>query len=430
MRRLAFIIILSFIAGVGTWAVLHYTAPKRQQLWGADYSSTPGRTRTEDELWAEGIEKVKADRGEPVGAVEVPTELRHYSDTHWFLATQVAEIRKYNIQNSQDFIDLATMIQRGEMIALPAATEEYVLYGVGKNADSDAFTRYVDGHSIGLYNEAQLREEYTRLETSDSKIESEIVSLKRQMGSIKKRDRKKQAKFQKQISDQEKDLKSTQESKALLDQFYRDADRRQRLFADYQSLQTLAKDFRGRSYDIDDPSDRQAMKAAMLRSLRPEALKIMKEVAAAYHEKFDRPLPVSSLVRPEEYQHALHSVNANAILIDTPPHSTGLAFDIDYRYMSPAEQSFLMSELARMKNEGRIEVLRERNANYHVFAFINGTRPSDELITASLDEAQASKSVNETHHATKKPEKTKGKTQRAKSGNSKPKGKPKAKRRR
>src|SRR5439155_21210063 len=108
--------------------------------------------RTEDELWADGIEKVKADRGEPVGAVEVPPELRHYSDTHWFLATQVAEIRKYNIQNSQDFIDLATMIQRGEMIALPAATEEHIIYGVGKNADGDRkSTRLNSSHVASSY---------------------------------------------------------------------------------------------------------------------------------------------------------------------------------------------------------------------------------------------------------------------------------------
>ena len=77
------------------------------------------------------------------------------------------------------------------------------------------------------------------------------------------------------------------------------------------------------------------------------------------------------------------------MLIDTPPHSTGLAFDIDYRYMSGAEQNFLMTELARLKDEGRIEVLRERNANYHVFAFINGARPGDDLITASLQDAGA-----------------------------------------
>src|SRR5262249_22645164 len=59
---------------------------------------------------------------------------------------------------------------------------------------------------------------------------------------------------------------------------------------------------------------------------------------------------------------------------------------IDYRFMSIPEQNFIMTELARLKREGRIEVLRERAANFHVFAFLDGVRPSDELITASLDE--------------------------------------------
>jgi len=129
-------------------------------------------------------------------------------------------------------------------------------------------------------------------------------------------------------------------------------------------------------------------------------LKILEEVASSYHSQFDRPLPVSSLVRPEQYQHVLRRVNRNAVTIDTPPHSTGLAFDIDYRYMSAAEQTFLMADLARIKREGRIEVIRERNANYHVFAFVNGTRPSDDLITASLD--KATEDVKETHHSQEK----------------------------
>lgn len=69
--------------------------------------------------------------------------------------------------------------------------------------------------------------------------------------------------------------------------------------------------------------------------------------------------------------------------------------------MSGEEQNFLMMELARLKDEGRIEVIRERSANYHVFAFIDGKRPGDELITASLEEAGAP--VQEAHHATKQP---------------------------
>jgi hypothetical protein len=191
------------------------------------------------------------------------------------------------------------------------------------------------------------------------------------------------------------------------------------LFRDYESLKSLAKNFAGRTYDLDNPSDRQAMKVSFLRSLRPEAFKVLEEIATDYHRAFDRPLPVSSLIRPEQYQQALHKVNRNAVIIDTPPHSTGLAFDIDYRYMSAAEQSFLMTKLARMKDEGRIEVLRERSANYHLFAFIDGVRPNDELIKASLDEASAP--INEAHHPTKKTEKAKGKSQKAKNRNTKAK---------
>jgi hypothetical protein len=143
----------------------------------------------------------------------------------------------------------------------------------------------------------------------------------------------------------------------------------------------------------------------MLRSLRPQALKVLEEIAANYHQKFDRPLPVSSLIRPEEYQHALRKVNRNAVLIETPPHSTGLAFDIDYRYMSADEQNSIMADLARLEDAGRIEVIRESAANYHVFAFIDGARPPDELITASLEDAGAP--PKEANHATKEPAKKK-----------------------
>src|SRR6185503_10296845 len=87
----------------------------------------------------------------------------------------------------------------------------------------------------------------------------------------------------------------------------------------------------------------------------------------------------------------------------SPPHSTGLAFDIDYRYMSVAEQNFVMSELARIKNQGRIEVIRERNANFHVFAFLNGSRPSDDLVAASLEKAGAPPVEEEAHHKSAEP---------------------------
>jgi hypothetical protein len=154
-------------------------------------------------------------------------------------------------------------------------------------------------------------------------------------------------------------------------------------------------------------------------------LKILQEVAADYRRQFDRPLPVSSLVRPEQYQHTLRRYNRAATTIETPPHSTGLAFDIDYRYMSVAEQNFVMADLARLKDAGRIEVLRERNANFHVFAFIEGVRPADDLIAASLQDAgapppdeeenkeTADKKTDNQRMANKKAEKKPGRPKRA-----------------
>jgi hypothetical protein len=317
-------------------------------------------------------------------------------------------------------VELAVMIERGEMVPVPVVTDTYVLFGVGAKVDDDVFSRYEADHNIGLYDDSQLRATYTRIDGTRANLQSAIAKLKVQLNALGKHDRKQQSELQKQITARQQESSSNDEEKALLDQFYGQPDSRQRLFHDYESLQSLAKNFGARAYNIDNPSDRQAMKLSMLRSLRPQALKVLEEIAASYHQAFDRPLPVSSLVRPEQYQQVLHRVNRNAVLIDTPPHSTGLAFDIDYRYMSAAEQSFLMTELARMKDEGRIEVIRERSANYHVFAFIDGVRPSDELITASLDEATAP--VKEAHHLTNK-------TAKAKSKSRNPNGKAKRRRR-
>ncbi len=416
-RQFLLLIIASAAMAVGAWALLRFQALKRQALRRSDTSPSP---RTADpDLWTRSIERVKEDRGG--GAIEIPPELRHYEDRHWFLATQVAEVRKFNVQSCQDFVDLAAMIERGELISLPAVTDTYILFGVGARADAGAFSRYVDDQNIDLYDEAELLDAYERLDSERAKLQTEISSLQTQLAAQKSSARKKQPELQKGIAAREEELKTNDEEKALLDRAYGQPESRQRLLKDYESLRTLARDFGGQSYNLDDSSDRQAMKIHMLSSLRPEALKILEAVAHDYHDKFDRPLPVSSLVRPEQYQQVLRKVNRNAVLIDTPPHSTGLAFDIDYRYMSGAEQTFLMMELAHLKDEGRIEVIRERNSNYHVFAFLDGQRPSDDLITASLDEASGPE--KETNHATNAPAKAENKSRTAKKTKTNPKAK-------
>ncbi len=413
VRQFILLTVAGAVIAAGAWAFLRFQALKRQARPRSDnYSSGP---IADAAMWAQAVEKVKEDRGG--GAIEIPPQLRHYEDRHWFLATQVAEVQRFSLQSCQDFVDLATMIERGELVPLPAVTDNYILFGVGAKADGAGFTRYIDDHDIELYDEAELRNAYSQLDSARSKLRTELSGLQTRLTALKKGARTKPIELQKEVTAREAALKSNEEAKALLDQTYGQPESRQRLLRDYESLQKLANNFGGRSFNLDDPSDRRTMKVTMLSSLRPEALRVMEEIAKHYHDRFGRPLPVSSLVRPEQYQHKLRKSNRNAVLIDTPPHSTGLAFDIDYRYMSGTEQTFVMMELARIKDEGRIEVIRERNANYHVFAFIDGQRPRDELITASLDEAGAP--VPETNEAAKTPAKIASKSRKATKANSK-----------
>jgi hypothetical protein len=358
------------------------------------------------------MDKLKETRAESENVgIEVPAQLRHYDDRRWFLGTQVAEVRRFNLQPVQDYVDLAAMIRRGELVPLPAVTDSYILYGVAARVDGEAFTRYVANQNLDLNDEAGLRNAYDELETEHAELIKDIKGLQEQW-LTRGRSGANRDDLQLEIETRQQELRSNLEDKALLDRYYGQSNTSPKLWRDYDSLQELAKSFGGRSFNLDDSSDRQALKLYMLSSLRPQALKVLEEVAKSYHDKFDRPLPVSSLIRPEQYQHALRRVNRYAVLIDTPPHSTGLAFDIDYRFMSGAEQNFLMNELARMKDEGRIEVLRERGANYHVFAFLDGQRPGDQLITASLNEAGSP--VKQAAHAEKTPAKSKTKSRASK----------------
>ena len=336
--------------------------------------------------WTLAVQQVKADRGEPMGKqakVEIPNQVRHYGDTRRFLAIQVAEVKEHDLHTPQDLVELGEMVANGEMVSLPQATDQYVLFGVGANAGKNPFTRYINGKSVPVYNETGLRREYQELTEARIRREQEIATLKQEISGLGKKERSKRAKLQTQITAAQAAIKASNEDKELLDRFYNNADTRERLFNQYRSLETLSKNFRERDFNIEDDSARRDMKVRLLSSLRPEALTVLEEIAAAYYEKFQRPLPITSLVRPDEYQHALSKVNPNATKIETPPHSTGLAFDIYYRYMTAAEQAHVMDHLSKLKDAARIEVLRENRDHYHVFAFVDGNRPNERLIAAS-----------------------------------------------
>ena len=425
MRKRVFLLFLVIVtACAGVWGLVRFASAHRESIRAVTTTLPQLANTVQAYSWSDAVERVQEVRTqEDSGPFVIPPELQHYSDRHWFLATQVAEIDKYKVHTCQDYVDLAGMIERGELVPVLGVTGTYVLYGVGAKADDGVFDRFEDKQSVELYSEAQLNDAYKNLAERRAHLEADIASLKEDSLKLNSRERAKRNDLQKQIVAREQELQTVDEDKADLDQFYGQPDTRRQLMRDYESLQTLARNFAGRSYNLDNPSDRLALKLNMLSVLRPEALKILEEVAALYHQQYGRPLPVSSLVRPEQYQHVLRRFNRNAVLIESPPHSTGLAFDIDYRFMSAGEQTFLMAVLARVKNEGRIEVIRERNANYHVFAFINGTRPSDDLITASLEKATPTPPVDEAHHANAVAAKVKGTPRKAKvrAGKSHPK---------
>jgi DNA-binding transcriptional ArsR family regulator len=337
--------------------------------------------------WTEAVRKVKEDRGESTGKqarVEIPGELRHYGDSRRFLAIQVAEWREHKLRTPSDFVELAEMIRSREMVPVKAVTTNHILFGVGGSANSAPFTRYENGDRVELYDQAGLDAAYAKIESTRAALASEIVNLRKEINSLGRRQRSKRSSLQTRLNEKEKAATAANHEKKTLDRYYGDSARRTALINEYNTLMEFGKTFDDQSYDIKDARQRRDLKRRMLAFLRPEALKVLNEIADSYHDKFGRPLPITSLVRPDEYQYALSKTNPNATRIDTPPHSTGLAFDILYRYMTAEEQAHVMSHLAELKDAGRIEVLRENRDHYHVFAFIDGARPNEKFIGASL----------------------------------------------
>ena len=133
-KRISFVILACAAIAAIAWGAFHFRAARRSRNNQPALISAANQTLS----WAEAVEKVKADRGEAAGgAIEIPAELKPYTDRHWFLATQVAEVDKYKVQTCRDFLDLAAMIGRGELVTVPAVTDSYVLFGVGQKADDE-----------------------------------------------------------------------------------------------------------------------------------------------------------------------------------------------------------------------------------------------------------------------------------------------------
>ena len=358
--------------------------------------------------WKEAALKVEEDRGEDAGRkakIEVPEQLKHYEDRRRFLASQVAAWREYQYETPHDFAELAVMIKRGELVEVPALGESHLLYGVGLSASDEPFTHYdrESGDSVTLYgSEEELRQEYAQLDESlkqnaeaVKELQAQLKEATKNVAAAAKNDKSRRKKIdeetkalRKKIDEETKGLRkeadALEDRRELLDSFYKNEKRRALLAAEYGEIAALARDFGGKSYDLSDAASRKELKVRLLSHARPAALKVIEEVAASYREKFGRHLPVTSLVRTDEYQRHLSKTNPNATLIEVAPHTVGLAFDVFYRFLTAAEQQHVMADLARLRDEGRVEALRERRDHYHVFAYAEGRPPDERLIREQL----------------------------------------------
>jgi hypothetical protein len=341
-------------------------------------------------IWREAANRVEEDRGEPAGRkvqVPIPTELRHYSDRRRFLAVQAAEVIKHNLPVPHDYAELIGQIKQNQLVEMEPAGDDYILYGVGESATEEAFTHYeaTTGESIPLFSgDEGFKTELNRLTESIKQVQTEIADLETQIKQLPRRNRAERIALASKLAEPRKQLADLEKKRSLFEAFYKDLNRRKLIIYEYETIAKLAADFGDKSYDLNNPVDRRQFKQRLLSFIRPEARDVLIEIARAYREKFDRHLPVTSLVRTEQYQRHLGKTNPNAARTASPPHTTGLAFDVYYYFMSAVEQEFLMAEIARLKSAGRVEALRETRDHIHVFAFADGRPPAEYFVSRAL----------------------------------------------
>jgi len=305
------------------------------------------------------VARVEEPRGS-AERLETPPELMHHEDRRRFLAVQMADTREESYELPHDQAELAEMIARGEIVEVKALGEHHLLYDVGTSLREDPLTHY----DVGSVKDVPLYPDMQAWLAEDERL----AGLAQGRGSEAARAR---------------------ERLEFLASFYGEPGTRDALFREHAAVAALARDFGGTRYDLEDPADRTRFQVRLLSFVRPEARDVLLKVARAYHERFHRLLPVTSLVRSQRYQRRLSRVNPNAALVDSAPHTTGMAFDISYKYLASDEQNFVMATLAEMEREGRVEALRERRNHFHVYAFTRGERPAELLVASLLDDVEA-----------------------------------------
>jgi hypothetical protein len=299
------------------------------------------------------IERIEETRGSN-GGIRTPSELRHYPDTRRFLSLQMADAQEAKIEVPHDDAELIQMIRAGQLVRLAPLGETYLLYEVGEDAKDDPLLHYDAGTN-------------------------KDVPLVPSMDAVAQKG-----------AELEQGGAAGRTKKAALEAYYADPTRREQLFREYQEVASFAQE---NGYSLTDAEDRRRMHKDLLSYIRPEARNMLMKVAQAYHQQFGRLLPVTSLIRTERYQRRLGGVNPNATRVQIPPHGTGEAFDISYRYMASDEQNFVMEQVARLEDEQKVEALRENRGHIHIYAFAGGARPPESMVEAARSMVDAARAT-------------------------------------
>jgi hypothetical protein len=308
--------------------------------------------------WALEMARVEEVRGTR-DTLSVPPELQHHTDRRRFLAVQMADSREESYELPHDQGELAQMVLSGEVVELAAMGDDHLLYEVGTDAREDPLSHF----DPETGKDVPLLPSLAAYEAEDARLAAEMEGRGR--GAAEARERRER-----------------------LTRYYGNAALRDELFAEHEAVTTLATNFGGVSYDLTVPEERARFQVRMLSFVRPEARDIVLSLAREYHARFDRLLPITSLIRTERYQRRLARGNANATHVDIPPHATGMAFDISYKFMAHDEQNFLMEQVAALERESRVEALRERRNHLHIYAFADGL-PSEPMIAGFLADVEA-----------------------------------------
>src|SRR6185503_13314525 len=184
----------------------------------------PRTTPVPPETWAAAIEKVEERRNSP-GKIEVPTELKHYDDSRRFLALQMADSKEEGFDLPHDQGELVEMVQKGELVEMPALGDDYILYDVGTATREDPLTHYDPASA----KDVKLFPDFPAYAAEDQRLADE----EKRPGSVGAKARA---------------------EREVLSVFYSDPARRHRLFAEYRAVTHMVYDFRGLSYDLNDPA--------------------------------------------------------------------------------------------------------------------------------------------------------------------------------